>query len=78
MAVRFAARSVDAGIGAQHLLYGVLCDARDPPGTQLSRRSRRQLALLGFGPRTAQAGPASALGTGHRPNRFTADLGAPP
>ena len=50
MAARFAARRGDAGIGPQHLLYGVLCDARDPLGTQLSRRSRRQLALLGFAP----------------------------
>jgi hypothetical protein len=40
----------DAGIGARHLLYGVLCDARDLLGTQLSRRSRRQLALPGFAP----------------------------
>ena len=40
----------DAGSGPQHLLCGVLCDARDPPGTQLSRRSRRQLAQLGFAP----------------------------
>jgi hypothetical protein len=38
------------GSGPRHLLYGVLCDARDPLGTLslLSRRSRRQLALLGF------------------------------
>ena len=38
------------GSGPQHLLYGVLCDARDPPETQLSRRNRRQLALPGFAP----------------------------
>ncbi len=48
IAARFAARRGDAGIGPQHLLYGVLQDARDPLGTQLSRRSRRQLAPLGF------------------------------
>jgi hypothetical protein len=48
MAARFAARRGDAGIEPQHLLYGVLCDARDPLGTQLSRPGRRQLALLGF------------------------------
>lgn len=51
-AMEFAARSAadrgDAGIGPQHLLYGVLQDARDPLGTQLSRRSRQQLAPLGF------------------------------
>ena len=50
MAARFAARRGDAGTEPQHLLYGVLCDARDPLGTQLSRRSRRQLALLGSAP----------------------------
>jgi ATP-dependent Clp protease ATP-binding subunit ClpA len=53
-AMEFAARSAadraDAGIGPQHLLYGVLLDARDPLGTQLSRRSRRQLVPLGFVP----------------------------
>jgi ATP-dependent Clp protease ATP-binding subunit ClpA len=48
MAARFAAQRGDNGIGPQHLLYGVLEDARDPLGTQLSRRSRRQLAPLGF------------------------------
>jgi hypothetical protein len=50
MAAWFAARRGDAGIGPQHLLYGVLCDARDPLGTHLSRRSRRQLASLGLAP----------------------------
>ena len=48
LAARSAADRGDAGIGPQHLLYGVLQDARDPLGTQLSRRSRRQLAPLGF------------------------------
>ena len=38
----------DAGIGPEHLLYGVLTDARDPLGTQVSRRGRRQLAGLGW------------------------------
>ncbi|HEY5985086.1 MAG TPA: hypothetical protein VIV12_01700 [Streptosporangiaceae bacterium] len=50
IAARFAAHCGDAGIGPQHVLYGVLQDARDPLGTQLSRRSRRQLAPLGFAP----------------------------
>jgi hypothetical protein len=49
-AARCAADRGDAGIGPQHLLYGVLLDARDPLGTQLSRRSRQQLAPLGFVP----------------------------
>ncbi len=47
---RFAARRGDARIGPDHLLFGVLQDARDPLGTQLSRRSRRELAPLGFAP----------------------------
>jgi hypothetical protein len=50
MAAQFAAQRGDAGIGPEHLLYGVLQDARDPLGTQLSRRSRKQLAPLGFQP----------------------------
>jgi hypothetical protein len=48
MAAEFADRRGEAGIGPEHLLYGVLTDARDPLGTQLSRRSRRQLAGLGW------------------------------
>lgn len=50
IAARFAARRGDSTIGPGHLLYGVLLDARDPLGTQLSRRARRQLAPLGFTP----------------------------
>src|SRR6266545_1847205 len=48
IAARFANRRGDAGIGPEHLLYGVLHDARDPLGTQLSRRSRSELAVLGW------------------------------
>jgi len=48
IAAGFAADRGDAEIGPQHLLYGVLQDARDPLGAQLSRRGRRQLAPLGF------------------------------
>jgi ATP-dependent Clp protease ATP-binding subunit ClpA len=48
MAARFADRRGEAGIGPEHLLYGLLQDARDPLGTQLSRRSRRELAALGW------------------------------
>jgi Clp amino terminal domain, pathogenicity island component len=69
-AMEFAARSAadrgDAGIGPQYLLYGVLLDARDPLGTQLSRRSRREQAPLGFVPRPAQPGPAPAPAPGTR------------
>jgi ATP-dependent Clp protease ATP-binding subunit ClpA len=48
MAARFADQRGDAGIGPDHLLYGLLQDARDPLGTQLSRRSRQELAALGW------------------------------
>ena len=48
LAAGFATQRGDAGIGPDHLLYGVLQDARDPLGTQLSRRSRRELECLGF------------------------------
>jgi hypothetical protein len=48
IAARFADRRGDAGIGPDHLLHGVLHDARDPIGAQLSRRTRRQLATLGW------------------------------
>ncbi len=48
MAAGFADRRGEAGIGPEHLLYGLLQDARDPLGTQLSRRSRRELAALGW------------------------------
>lgn len=48
IAARFADRRGDAGIEPEHLLYGLLQDARDPLGTQLSRRTRRQLAALGW------------------------------
>jgi len=49
-AAAFATRRGDAGIGPDDLLYGLLQDAADPLGTQLSRRSRRELAPLGFVP----------------------------
>jgi hypothetical protein len=50
IAARFADRRGDTGIGPEHLLYGVLQDARDPVGTQLGPRSRRRLARLGWIP----------------------------
>jgi ATP-dependent Clp protease ATP-binding subunit ClpA len=49
-AAQLATRRGDAGIGPEHLLYGVLSDARDPLGTQLSRRGRRELSVLGWKP----------------------------
>ena len=48
IAARFANERGDAGIGPEHLLYGILHDARDPLGTQLGRRTRRELATLGW------------------------------
>lgn len=53
-ALHFAAdaadRRGDPRIGPEHLLYGVLRDARDPLGTQLSRRTRTTLVGLGWIP----------------------------
>jgi ATP-dependent Clp protease ATP-binding subunit ClpA len=48
LAGRLADRRGDPGVGPEHLLYGILVDAADPLGTQLSRRSRRRLAALGL------------------------------
>lgn len=48
IAARLANRRGDAEIRPEHLLYGVVHDACDPLGTQLSRRSRSQLASLGW------------------------------
>jgi ATP-dependent Clp protease ATP-binding subunit ClpA len=53
-ALHFAAdHAADRGddqITPQHLLYGVLRDAQDPLGTQLSRRGRHTLARLDWTP----------------------------
>jgi len=78
IASRFAARSGDAGIGPQHLLYGVLQDARDPLGTQLSRRSRRQLATLGFVPGGPNPVRLQLEARGMDLNRLVTDLGTSP
>lgn len=48
LAARFATSRGETGIGPDHLLFGVLQDAMDPLGSQLSRRSRRELECLGF------------------------------
>jgi len=50
LAAEHADRRGDAHIEPHHLLYGALCDAHDPPGTQLSRRSRTTLARSGWTP----------------------------
>jgi hypothetical protein len=73
-AARFAADRGDAGIGPQHLLYGVLQDARDPLGTQLSRRSRRQLAPLGFVPGRPNPVRLHLQARGIDPDQLAADL----
>jgi ATP-dependent Clp protease ATP-binding subunit ClpA len=81
-AMEFAARSAsdrgDDGIGPQHLLYGVLQDARDPLGTQLSRRGRRQLAPLGFVPGRPNPVGLQLQARGIDPQRLVADLFASP
>ena len=48
IAARLADRQGAVGIGPDHLLYGVLHDARDPLGTDLSRRTRKNLTGLGW------------------------------
>ena len=78
IAARFAADRGDAGIGPQHLLYGVLLDARDPLGTQLSRRSRRQLAPLGFAPGRPNPVRLQLPARGIDLQRLAADLCAAP
>lgn len=50
ISARFANGRGEAGIGPEHLLYGILHDARDPLGTRLGRRSRMKLATLGWTP----------------------------
>ena len=59
-AMEFARSAADRGDAdrPQHLLWRLL-DARDPLGTQLSRRSRRQLAPLGFVPAYQPVRPSS-------------------
>ncbi|MFG1702632.1 Clp protease N-terminal domain-containing protein [Nonomuraea sp. M3C6] len=49
-AARIADRQKAPGVGPEHLLYGVLHDALDPVGTQLSRKGRRQLAEYAWQP----------------------------
>jgi len=76
-AAEFADRRGAAGIGPEHLLYGVLRDARDPLGTQLSRRSRRELAGLGW--TTGRPNPLRLLleARGIELSRLAAELGGP-
>jgi ATP-dependent Clp protease ATP-binding subunit ClpA len=48
LAARFASARGETRIGPDHLLFGVLQDASEPLGAQLSRRSRLELKCLGF------------------------------
>jgi hypothetical protein len=66
------------GSGPQHLPYGVLCDARDPLGTQPSRRSRRQLARPGFAPGRPKPVRHQLQAQVIDLKGLTAGLGAPP
>jgi hypothetical protein len=75
IAARFANRRGDARIGPEHLLYGALQDAGDPLGAQLSRRSRRRLAALGW--TGGRPNPLRLLleARGIDPMRLAAELG---
>jgi ATP-dependent Clp protease ATP-binding subunit ClpA len=77
-AARYADQRGDTGIGPEHLLYGVLQDAQDPLGTQLSRRSRRQLTGLGW--TTGRPNPLRLLleARGIEVNRLTTKLSGSP
>lgn len=74
LAGRYAHARGDDGIGPRHLLAGVLQDARDPLGTQLSRRSRRQLRPLGFTPGRPNPVRLQLEAHGLELDRLTADL----
>ena len=78
IAARLASRRGDTGIGPEHLLYGVLHDARDPLGTQLSRRSRRQLATLGWSSGRPNPLRQTLEARGIDLTRLAAQLGEPP
>ena len=74
LAIQHATRRGDHEIGTEHLLYGVLSDALDPLGTQLSRRGRRQLATVGFIP--GRPNPVRLLLEAHHidPSQLAAQL----
>jgi ATP-dependent Clp protease ATP-binding subunit ClpA len=74
LAARYAHERGDDGIGPRHLLVGVLQDARDPLGTQLGRRSRRQLQPLGFTPGRANPVRLQLEAHGLELDRLRADL----
>jgi ATP-dependent Clp protease ATP-binding subunit ClpA len=73
-----AADRGDTHIGPEHLLYGILRDARDPLGTQLSRRTRHQLAPLGW--TNGRPNPLTLMLKTHSldPTQLASRLAAPP
>jgi ATP-dependent Clp protease ATP-binding subunit ClpA len=77
-AAEYADHRGDTQVGPHHLLYGVLRDAQDPLGTQLSRRSRTSLATLGWTP--GRPNPLRLLlqARGIDPTQLAADLAASP
>lgn len=77
-AARFATGRGDDGVGPDHLLYGVVQDARDPLGTQLGRRSRKELAVLGFAPGRPNPVRLQLEARGIDLARLAAQLGASP
>jgi hypothetical protein len=75
ISARFADRRGEAGIGPDHLLYGILHDACDPLGTQLGRRSRIELATLGWTPGRPNPLRLMLEGRGIDLTRLAAQLG---
>ena len=78
IAARFANERGDAGIGPEHLLFGILHDARHPLGAQLGRRTRRELAMLGWS--AGRSNPLQLLleARGVDLTRLAAQLTGPP
>ncbi|MFI6291253.1 Clp protease N-terminal domain-containing protein [Nonomuraea sp. NPDC050790] len=74
LAERLAIRQGATGIGPEHLLFGILGDALDPVGIQLSRRSRRQISRYGWRP--GRPNPLRLLLEMHEldPRRLSAEL----
>ncbi|MGZ4460266.1 MAG: Clp protease N-terminal domain-containing protein [Nocardioidaceae bacterium] len=77
LAARSTAEHGDGQVTPEHLLYGVLQDAQDPVGTQLSRRSRRELATLGFTPGKPNPVRLQLQAHGLDLERLANDLGTP-
>jgi hypothetical protein len=74
-AAEYADSRGDEWIGPEHLLHGVLRDARDPVGTQLSRRGRAALATSGWTPHRPNPVTLVLRAHGLDPARLATDLG---